>query len=55
MVVESKSFGLLQHDPYSWLVKEDEFVRVKDIYKGRKFIDETLNEWILSLNEEQIH
>ncbi len=55
MVVESKSFGLLQHDPYSWLVKEDEFVRVKDIYKGRKFMDETLNEWILSLNEEQIH
>lgn len=55
MVVESKSFGLLQHDPYSWLVRGDEFVRVKDIYKGRKFMDETLNEWILSLNEEQIH
>lgn len=55
IVVESKSFGLLQHDPYSWLVKEDEFVRAKDIYKGRRFMDETLNEWILSLNEEQIH
>ena len=55
MVVESRSFGLLQHDPYSWLVREDEFVRVKDIYKGRRFMDETLNEWILSLNEEQIH
>lgn len=55
MVVESKSFGLLQHDPYTWLVREDEFVRVKDIYKGRKFMDETLNEWILSMNEEQIH
>lgn len=55
MVVESKTFGLYQHDPYTWLVKEDAFVRVKDVYKGRKFIDETLNEWILSLNEEQIH
>ena len=55
MVVESKSFGLLQHDPYTWLVREDEFVRVKDIYKRRKFMDETLNEWILSMDEEHIH
>ena len=55
MVVESKSFGLLQHDPYTWLVKEDGFVRVKDIYKRRKFMDETLNEWILSMDEEHIH
>ncbi len=55
MVVESKSFGLLQHDPYTWLVREDEFVRAKDIYKRRKFMDETLNEWILSMDEKQIH
>lgn len=53
-VVESKSFGLLQHDPYTWLVREDGFVRAKDIYKGRKFMDETLNAWILSMNEEEI-
>ncbi len=54
MVVESKSFGLLQHDPYTWLVKEDGFVKVKDVYKRRKFMDETLNEWILSMDEEHI-
>lgn len=55
MVVESKSFGLLQHDPYTWLVKEDGFVQVKDIYKRRKFMDEALNEWILAMDEEHIH
>lgn len=55
IVVESKTFGLLQHDPYTWLVKEDQFVRAKGIYKGRKFMDETLNEWILSMDEEHIH
>lgn len=55
IVVESKSFGLSQHNPYTWLVKEDAFVRVKDIYKSRKFMDETLNEWILSLDDAQIH
>lgn len=55
IVVESRSFGLLQHNPYTWLVKEDAFVRVKDIYKRQKFMDETLNKWILSLDEAQIH
>lgn len=55
LVVESRTFGLLQHDPYTWLVKDGSFVKAKDIYKGRKFMDETLNEWILSLDEEHIH
>lgn len=53
-VVESKTFGLLQHDPFTWLVEDNHFVKVKDIYKARKFSGNTLNEWILSLNEEQV-
>ena len=46
--------GLLQHDPFSWLVEEDHFVDVGDIYESQKIINEALNEWILSLNEEQV-
>lgn len=53
-VVESKRMGLLQHDPYSWLVEEDHFVKVKDIYPSRKFSDGTLNEWILSRDEAEL-
>jgi len=53
-VVESKTFGLLQHDPYTWLVKDDHFVKVKDIYRSRKFSGDTINEWILSLDEVQV-
>ena len=53
-VVESNSHGLLQHDPFSWLVEEDHFVDVGDIYESQKIINEALNEWILSLNEEQV-
>ena len=53
-VVESKSHGLLQHDPFSWLVEEDHFVDVGDIYESQKIMNEALNEWILSLNEEQV-
>lgn len=53
-VVESKKFGLAQHDPYTWLVEGEHLVRVNDIYERRKLMDNTLNDWILSLNEEQL-
>lgn len=52
--VASKSFGLAQHNPYTWIVENDDFRIVSDIYESRKFMDDTLNEWILSLNEEQL-
>lgn len=54
-VVESKTIGLAQHNPYTWLVKEDAFLIVKDIRIGRKFMDEALNQWILSLSQEEMH
>lgn len=53
-VVESNRLGLAQHDPYTWLVKEAQFIRANDIYESRRFVDGTINEWILSLNEQQL-
>lgn len=54
-VVESKTIGLAQHNPYTWLVKNDDFRIVDEIRPGRKFVDQTLNEWILSLDQTQMH
>lgn len=53
-VVESKTFGLLQHNPYTWLVKNGKFVEVDGIYEGRQLMNSALNEWILSLDEQQL-
>ena len=53
-VVESKTLGLAQHNPYTWLVKEGDFRIVDEIRPGRKFLDQTLNEWILSLDQAQM-
>lgn len=53
-VVESNRFGLMQHDPYTWLVEEACFVLADDIYESRRFLDNTINEWILSLDEMQL-
>ncbi|MDE5802525.1 MAG: DUF2974 domain-containing protein [Lachnospiraceae bacterium] len=52
-VVESKTFGLLQHDPYTWLIKEDDFICVKGLYKSRQYSNETLNQWLEALDEKQ--
>lgn len=53
-VVESSTFGILQHDPFTWELRGGHFVRAKDIYKGRKISNEVLNRWIMSLEEEQL-
>lgn len=53
-VVKSRTFGLLQHDPYTWLVVSNHLVRANGLYERRKNMDNMLNEWILSLNEQQL-
>ncbi len=53
-VIESKNLGLFQHDPYSWIVKENQFATAKEIRHGQMFMDTAVNDWIYSLSEEQI-
>ena len=53
-VVESRTFGLAQHNPFTWLVRDGAFVTVSDIYETRRFVDNTVNEWILSLDEQSL-
>ena len=50
-VIESRSFGLSQHNPYNWSVKEGEFAKLPKISDRNKRMDNTINEWILSLDE----
>ncbi len=52
-VVKSRALGLLQHDPFSWGVKYGRFVDMEQVFEGQRFMNDTLNEWILSLDEEQ--
>ena len=54
LVVDSSSVGVLQHNPFTWRVKDASFVGKQEVYKGRQFMNEALNEWILTLNDEQL-
>lgn len=52
-VVESKSFGLLQHDPFSWVAAEDDFRILRQLSVGTQYRNRTLNDWIAALSNEQ--
>lgn len=54
-IVESSSIGLAQHNPFSWKVKGRDFVRTKEIGVGAKLLDEILNDWIMSFDEDTLH
>lgn len=53
-VVDSSSVGLFQHNPYTWKVENSYFVMKSEVLKSQQFMNETLNEWILKLDDEQL-
>lgn len=52
-VVDSSTSGLLQHNPFSWVVEGTDFVYAEGIGRGARFVDRTLNEWIASMPNEE--
>ena len=54
-IVECFSIGLLQHNPYNWQVSGNEFKKLDKLDRGSIFLSETYNEWLYSLNDEELH
>lgn len=52
-VVESKRFGILQHDPFSWFVEEDDFRYAEKISLTALHRHKTIDQWLSGLSEEQ--
>ncbi len=53
-VVEARYFGFAQHNPYNWKIENGEFVAAEDIYEKARLKSSSLNEWIVSQDEEHI-
>ena len=53
-VVECFSIGVLQHNPYNWQVAENEFKKVDKLDRRSVFLNETYNEWLYSLSDEEL-
>lgn len=52
-IVDSTSFSLLQHNPFSWVVEGDDFKRVERISAGARYLDTTLAAWMARITPEE--
>lgn len=52
-VVHSTQKWLLQHDTFSWEVERDHFVRLDEIAPEGQFVDQTVKDWIASIEVPQ--
>lgn len=52
-VVKSSRRGIMQHDPFSWIVENDDFSYIENISSGAMYRNRTLNQWLNSMNDEK--
>ncbi len=53
IVIKSANVGIMQHETYSWLVLNNQFIRAKDLSGNVKYIDKTVNGLLYSLSSSQ--
>lgn len=52
-IVDSTSFALMQHNPFSWVVDGTEFRCVERISAGARYVDSTLANWVAQVSPEE--
>lgn len=52
-VVKSTQRGVMQHDLYSWQLLGNEFVCLKEVTNGSKFIDKSIKDWLEQIDIEK--
>ncbi|WP_101697029.1 DUF2974 domain-containing protein [Clostridium minihomine] len=50
-IVKSNRFGIMQHDPFSWIVEEKQFSVLERLSVTAKHMDHTLNGWLQTLSD----
>ncbi len=52
-IVKSDGEGIHQHDPFLWLVEDNDFVTGEKIHTKAKFVNSTFKEWVGNFTPEQ--
>lgn len=52
-VVESKQFGPMQHDPFSWVIDNENFRYVQSLTSGAKYTDTVIKQWLSETDDEE--
>lgn len=52
-VVKSNRIGILQHDPFSWRIEDNDFLYIPSITRSANHMNKTLNQWINSFDDQR--
>jgi hypothetical protein len=50
-IVESTAVGIVQHNPYTWTVRDGAFVPLSNLTTGAEFLNKTLSDWLAELDD----
>lgn len=51
-VVRSEGIGVMQHDPFTWQVERDDFLKEGGLRAGSLYVDKTIKRWVASVSPE---
>ena len=52
-IVNSDAFFIMQHEPFSWQIKDGDFEYTENLSGGAKYTNATINEWIEKMSDEK--
>lgn len=52
-IIRSSGVGIVQHNPYTWIVKDSDFIRLTTLTPGASYRNRTLSDWLAGLTNEQ--
>ncbi len=52
-VIKSSKNGLLQHDPFTWIVEKDDFQYLDDIDRKAMIMNQALYQWIQGMEDQE--
>ena len=52
-IIKSSERGILEHDPFSWIVKDNNFIILKKLSDGTAYTNKVINDFLNSLSKKE--
>ena len=52
-IIKSRARGILEHDPFSWLIKDNNFIILKNLSDGTAYTNKVINDFISNLSKKE--
>lgn len=52
IIKSSETGGIMQHDPFTWILENNDFIYLEELTKDSRYADRTLSEWLKQISEE---